>query len=83
MIVRRSAIFVFTLLCSAFLASQTHKDTVDLLVTGGTVVTMDGTRKILDDGAIAVKGDAILAVGPSAESKQNIPLRRPSTPKES
>jgi 5-methylthioadenosine/S-adenosylhomocysteine deaminase len=67
MIVRRSAIFVFIFLCSAFLASQTHKDTVDLLVTGGTVVTMDGTRKILDDGAIAVKGDAILAVGPSAE----------------
>ena len=67
MIVRRSAIFVFTFLCSAFLASQRHKDTVDLLVTGGTVVTMDGTRKILDDGAIAVKGDAILAVGPSAE----------------
>ncbi len=30
---------------SAFLASQTHKDKVDLLVTGGTVVTMDGTRK--------------------------------------
>jgi 5-methylthioadenosine/S-adenosylhomocysteine deaminase len=67
MTVRRSAIFVFTLLFSASLVSQTHKDTADLLVTGGTVVTMDGTRKILNDGAIAVKGDAILAVGPSAE----------------
>jgi 5-methylthioadenosine/S-adenosylhomocysteine deaminase len=71
MIVRRSAIFVFTFLFSAFLASQTHKDRADLLVTGGTVVTMDGTRRILDDGAIVVKGDTILAVGPSAEIEAN------------
>jgi 5-methylthioadenosine/S-adenosylhomocysteine deaminase len=67
MIVRRSAIFIFTFLFSGLLASQTHKDSVDLLVTGGTVVTMDGARKILDHGAIAIQGDAILAVGPSAE----------------
>jgi 5-methylthioadenosine/S-adenosylhomocysteine deaminase len=39
----------------------------DLLVTGGTVVTMDGARTIYDDGAVAVKGDLIIAVGPRAE----------------
>ncbi len=39
---------------------------LDLLVTGGTVVTMDGERRIIEDGAIAVKGDTILAVGPRA-----------------
>ena len=50
-----------------FLLAQTMYRQVDLLVTGGTVVTMDGSRTILDDGAVAVKGDTIVAVGPRPE----------------
>jgi 5-methylthioadenosine/S-adenosylhomocysteine deaminase len=42
------------------------KQRVDLIVAHGTVVTMDGTRRILDDGAIAVQGDAIAAVDSNA-----------------
>jgi 5-methylthioadenosine/S-adenosylhomocysteine deaminase len=66
---RRSAIFILTFpfLFSAFLASQTHRVRADLLVAGGTVVTMDASRTILDDGAVAVKGDTIVAVGPRSE----------------
>ncbi len=66
---RRSIIFLLTFqfLFSAFVASQTQKETADLLVTGGTVVTMDASRTILDDGAVAVKGDTIVAVGPLTE----------------
>jgi len=67
--------FLFYLRLSVFiggsaalaLAQAPPKEKVDLLVTGGTVVTMDGARRILDDGAIAVRGDAIVAVGPRAE----------------
>ena len=47
--------------------SQAPKQKADLLVTGGTVVTMDGSRTILDDGAVAVKGDTIIAIGPRAD----------------
>ena len=43
------------------------KDAADLIVTGGTVVTMDGARTIIDDGAVVVKGDTIVAVGSRAE----------------
>jgi 5-methylthioadenosine/S-adenosylhomocysteine deaminase len=43
------------------------KQGVDLIVSGGMVVTMDGTRRILLDGSVAIKGDAIVAVGPRAE----------------
>jgi 5-methylthioadenosine/S-adenosylhomocysteine deaminase len=43
------------------------REHVDLLVTGGLVVTMDSGRVIYNDGAVAVKGDTIVAVGPSAE----------------
>jgi len=68
MIVRRSVVFslAFQLLFSTLLASQA-KGKADLLVTGGTVVTMDGSRTILEDGALAVKGDTIIAVGPRSE----------------
>ncbi len=37
---------------------------VDLLVLGGIVVTMDAGRTILQDGGIAVRDGAIVAVGP-------------------
>ena len=50
---------------SSFLCAQTRKEKVDLIVTGGTVVTMDGPRTIYDNGAIAIKNDTIVAVGPS------------------
>ncbi len=43
--------------------AQTKKVTADLLVTGATIVTMDGERHVFEDGAIAVKDDTIVAVG--------------------
>jgi 5-methylthioadenosine/S-adenosylhomocysteine deaminase len=46
---------------------QSPKEKADLLVTGGTVVTMNGGRTIVDDGAVAIKGDSVIAVGPRAE----------------
>ena len=36
---------------------------IDLLITGGTIVTMDPARRILEDGFLAIRGDEILAVG--------------------
>lgn len=43
------------------------RERVDLLITGGMVVTMDAERRIIADGAVAVRGDSIVAVGPRAE----------------
>jgi 5-methylthioadenosine/S-adenosylhomocysteine deaminase len=57
----------FPLFFSSFFVSPTHKAKVDVLVAGGTFVTMDGSRTILDDGALVVQGDTILAIGPRAE----------------
>jgi len=39
----------------------------DLLIVGGTVVTMDATHRLIDDGAVAIRGDSILAVGKRSE----------------
>src|SRR5882724_8480980 len=63
---------IFHFLFSLCLHAQTaKKEKADLLVSGGTIVTMDGQRRILEDGAIVVKGDAILALGPRAEIESN------------
>ncbi|NOT03230.1 MAG: amidohydrolase [Anaerolineales bacterium] len=40
---------------------------VDTLFTNAIVLTMDGKLNQFDPGAIAVKGDSIIAVGPEAE----------------
>ncbi|MGB9430803.1 MAG: amidohydrolase [Candidatus Acidiferrum sp.] len=47
--------------------AQVKKESVDLLVSGATIVTMDGDRHVFDNDAIAVKGDAIVAIGPGQE----------------
>ncbi|MGJ7575052.1 amidohydrolase family protein [Variovorax sp. RB2P76] len=47
--------------------SNEGKMDVDLLITAGCIVTVDRQRRILRDGAIAVKGRDIVAVGPRAE----------------
>jgi 5-methylthioadenosine/S-adenosylhomocysteine deaminase len=36
---------------------------VDLLITNGTIVTMDGDRRILENGYIVVQGDSITMIG--------------------
>jgi len=36
---------------------------VDLIVVGGTIVTMDSTRRVIEDGLIAVRAGRIVAVG--------------------
>ena len=38
---------------------------IDLLLAHGVVVTMDPDRTILEDGAVAIEGQRIVAVGPT------------------
>src|SRR5712692_5434021 len=57
----------FYFLFTTYLQAQSaKKEKVDLLVSGGTVVTMNGERHIIEDGAVAVKGDVIVTVGSRA-----------------
>ncbi|HEX8872373.1 MAG TPA: amidohydrolase [Candidatus Acidoferrum sp.] len=57
-------------------AAQGQKGAADLVVSGGTIVTMDGQRRVIDDGAIAVKGDTIIAVGPAKEIEAKFDTRK-------
>ncbi|MBX3287821.1 MAG: amidohydrolase [Acidobacteria bacterium] len=44
-----------------------YAERVDLLIVGGTVVTMDAGRRVIEDGAVAVSGGKVVAVGTRAE----------------
>lgn len=60
------------LVAVAALAACQAEDTagierVDILIVNGTVITMDSTRRVLEDGAIAIRGDRIVAVGATAD----------------
>jgi 5-methylthioadenosine/S-adenosylhomocysteine deaminase len=48
----------------------------DFLITGGTVVTIDPERRILEDGAVAIRGSVILAVGPREQVEAEHPASR-------
>lgn len=61
------SVFICGAICVALASAAFAKEKADLLVTNGTVVTMDGQRRVIEDGAVAVVGDSIVAVGPSAE----------------
>lgn len=49
---------------------------VDLLVLGGTIVTMDASRQVIDDGGIAVSHGRIVAIGPRAQIERNYTARQ-------
>lgn len=55
--------FLSFLLGAAVARAQTQQ--VDTVITHGIVVTMDSARHLYHDGAVAVRGDSIVAVGPT------------------
>jgi len=57
------AIELFLISSACAQAPSKQSVSVDLLITGGTIVTMDPSRRILEDGFIAMRGDEIVAVG--------------------
>ena len=39
----------------------------DIIITNGIIVTMDPKRRVIEDGAVAITGDRIVAVGTTAQ----------------
>ena len=47
--------------------AQRSTQSVDLLITGGTIITMDGSHRIIENGAIAVQKGEIVKIGTATE----------------
>ncbi|MEJ2097353.1 MAG: amidohydrolase [Deltaproteobacteria bacterium] len=45
-------------------------EAVDILVTNGTILTMDASGQVIENGAVAIKGDQIVDLGKAAEFEE-------------
>ncbi len=57
------ALVLAAAICALPLNANPQKEHADLIVSGGTVVTMDATKQVIEDGAVATRNDEIIAVG--------------------
>ena len=61
------SILIFLLVLDVVPSSGRAAERVDFIIRGGTVVTMDATSRVIENGAVAIKAERIVAVGTSAE----------------
>jgi 5-methylthioadenosine/S-adenosylhomocysteine deaminase len=67
---------MFVLLVSALPLQVEAAERVDYIIRGGTVVTMDNASRVIENGAVAIRGERIVAIGSSAEiARQYTSLR--------
>jgi 5-methylthioadenosine/S-adenosylhomocysteine deaminase len=55
---------------------RSSRESVDLLVLGGTIVTMNNARDVIEDGGLAVRGGRIVAIGPRAQIESTYTARQ-------
>src|SRR5437762_2751013 len=60
-------IILLVLAAPSLTRAQKRKTVVDLIIRGGTVVTMDEARHVIEVGAVAIKAGRIIALGLTAE----------------
>lgn len=66
----RSKFLILTLLivcAQSTTTAQRRKAIVDIIIKGGTIVTMDGSHRVIDQGGIAIKSGRIIEVGRTAD----------------
>jgi 5-methylthioadenosine/S-adenosylhomocysteine deaminase len=66
---------LFILVGASSALAQRRKTIVDLIVRGGTVVTMDGSRRVIENGGVAIKSGRIVAVSKSVEIDRDYAAR--------
>jgi 5-methylthioadenosine/S-adenosylhomocysteine deaminase len=68
---KRCAVMVMVIFC----CNATPQERVDLIVYGGTLITMNATRAVIPNGFVAIKDSVIVAVGagsPPYHAKESI-----------
>jgi 5-methylthioadenosine/S-adenosylhomocysteine deaminase len=60
-------LLIFVLIVSPLSFAAEAAESVDYIIRGGTVVTMDNASRVIENGAVAVRGERIVAIGTTAE----------------
>lgn len=55
---------------------QNPTQLADYLIKGGTLVTMDAKRRVIENGAIAIRGAEIVSIGPAVQIAEHIQARQ-------
>src|SRR5215470_7947576 len=61
---------------SAAQSRRSSRESVDLLVLGGTIVTMNNARDVIEDGGLAVRDGRIVGIGLRAEIERHFTSRK-------
>jgi 5-methylthioadenosine/S-adenosylhomocysteine deaminase len=69
-------LFTFPITSFAAILPQSKATNVDLLIVGGTLVTMDKDRRIIEDGAIGITDGKIDIIGTRAAVTPNVRSKR-------
>ena len=67
---QQTAALTLVLLLAAILQPAFGKEKVDLLISGGTILTMDPARRIVENGAVAIRADRIVDIGPAVQLRE-------------
>jgi 5-methylthioadenosine/S-adenosylhomocysteine deaminase len=71
-----SRVLLILLAWFALPSTYSAQKTIDLAIAGGTILTMNASGEIIEDGYVAISKDRILAIGPRARlEKEFRPLR--------
>ena len=62
-----SLLLILAFVISGIAQRRPSNQTSNILITGGTVVTMDGSRRVIEDGAVLIRGEKIAWVGKRSE----------------
>lgn len=71
-----AVLFISSLASSAATLASPAKINVDILIVGGTIVTMNADREIIEDGAITITGDHIDIMGTRNIVTRNVIAKR-------
>src|SRR5690349_16631912 len=61
--------FLISTICPTALAASDASQVADLIIVGGTVVTMDSDRNVIENGAIVISGGRIQSIGKAANMR--------------